>query len=57
VLAAAIAAGLALDLATGLTPLLTAALGFGGAVLLVEVSKWLGARLLHRPESYYGEEP
>jgi hypothetical protein len=54
VVAVALVAGLVLDLALGLTPLVTAATGLLGSVALVLGAKWLGSRLLKRPESYYG---
>ncbi|MFA9446902.1 hypothetical protein [Egicoccus sp. AB-alg6-2] len=30
-----------------------ALIGFGGCVVIVVVSKWIGKRLLERPEGYY----
>jgi hypothetical protein len=48
--AAGVLADLALDASR---PGLAIAIGFGGCWLIVIGSKWLGFRLLQRPEAYY----
>jgi hypothetical protein len=50
------AVGLAADLLLDRAyPGLTASLGFGGCLLIVLCSKWLGHSLLQRPDTYYAD--
>jgi hypothetical protein len=53
IIAVAAVAGLIADVLVDSTPGQTAGTGFFGCVLIVYASKWLGRRLLQRPEAYY----
>jgi hypothetical protein len=58
VTAVALVVGLMADLLTGYSPFpgYAAALGLGGCTVIILLSKWIGKRLLQRPEDHYPED-
>lgn len=58
VTAVALAAGVVLDAIVGYSPFpgYGAAIGLGGCVAIILISKWIGTNFLERPEDYYPED-